>query len=304
MGRDLDVGSDSVPRPRLTGESDAQDVLLGRALAGDGEAAHCLVALLQSEYHGRVTGRMKSLHTGAHTGTIEDVFQDSILSLMERLKAGELRDLPADSRQDILKYFQRVCDGKLRDVVRVRISPALSRKKEEVPEEVLDDQVPIPGDSRQTEYLELIDDAIDRLEPEHGQLLRKYLDGASYEEIAAVTGRGVGALKMLILRLKKDLQEDIVPRSATAKLKYEEEEARLRRWPTRPEIEAAMAILPPEIKEAVVLVHVEHRSMEDLAQKLGLRVCEKAEARIEQAYRSLAGRLKAPFPEAFKKAGL
>jgi RNA polymerase sigma factor (sigma-70 family) len=302
MGRGLDVEKDPKPRPKVSGDSDVEEVLLGRALSGDAEAAHWLVALFQSQYHRRITGRMKSLYTGAHTGTIEDVFQDTIIRLMERLQAGELKDLPPEDRQDILKYFQRLCDGRLRDVVRARISPALSRRKEEVPEEIEDENVPIPGVPRHTEHLALVKDAIGRLDPQDAQVLRKFLDGMSYEELARETGRGAGALRMLVLRLKQELQLDIVPRSATAQLKFQEEAARIRRWPRRSEIEAAIAVLPPEIKESVVFVHIEHRSVDELARKLGQRGCEKAQARLEQAYRSLSGRMKAPFPEAFEKA--
>ena len=72
----------------------------------------------------------------------------------------------------------------------------------------------------------------------------------------------------------------------------------------RSEIEAAIAILPPTIKEAAVFVHVERRSVDEFARKLGDRGYEKAQARLTQAYRSLSGRMKVPFPEAFEKAVL
>jgi RNA polymerase sigma factor (sigma-70 family) len=304
MGRDLEVNRDPKPRGKVTGDSDVEEALLGRALSGDAEAAHWLVALFQSQYHKRITGRMKSLYTGAHTQTIEDVFQDTIIRLMERLKAGELKDLPPEDRQDILKYFQRLCDGRLRDAVRVRISPALSRRKEEVPEEIEDENVPIPGESRNTEHLALVQDAIGRLDPQDAQVLRKYLEGMSFDEIGRETGRTVDALKMLVVRLKKALQVDIAPRSATANLKYEEDVAKARRWPRRSEIEAAIARLPPTIKEAAVFVHLEHHSIEEFAKKLGDQGFDKAQARLKQAYRTLSGKLKVAFPEAFKNATL
>lgn len=299
------MGGDPVPRPRVTGDTAVDEMLLGRALSGDPEAAHCLVTLLQSEYHDRITGRMKSLHTGAHTQTIEDVFQDTTIRLMERLKAGELRDLPPEARQDILKYFQRVCDGKLRDVVRVRVSPLRSRKMEEVPEDIVDDQVPIPGESRQTEHLALVNDAIARLDPTHARVLRMHLDKMSHEEIARETGRTAIAIKFLVVRAKQALQEDIVPRSATARLKYEEMVEKARRWPSRREIEAAISsALPPEIEASVVFVHLKHGTVDELARTLGDRGCEKAQAQLKLAYRTLSGRLKVPFPEAFEKAAM
>lgn len=288
----------------IGGESDPQEILLGRALAGDAEGAHWLVTLLQSAYFRDITRQMKSLNTGAHTHTIEDVFQETLIRFLERMRNGELKDLAPEDRDDIIHYFQRLCDGRLRDEVRVRQSPVLRRGKEEVPETLIDKNARIPGDSRHTEHLSLVNAAIDRLEPLHAQVIRLYLGGVSCEEIGRETGRSPDAIKNLIKRLKVDLRENIVPLSATAKMNYEADKARERKWPARSEIEAAIAVLPPEIKEAAVFVHVEHRSLDEFARKLGDRGYEKAQARIKQAYRSLAGRMKVPFPEAFEKAAM
>lgn len=290
------------PEARISGDTPLDEVLLGRAFQGDPEAAHWLVTLLESDYHDRITGRMKSLHTGAHTGTIDDVFQDTLIQFMDRLKAGELKDLPPEDRQDILKFFQRICDGRLRDEVRPRQNPALKRHMEEVPSDLVDQDGRIPGDSRRTEHVSLVNAAIARLEPEHARIMRRYLDGVSYGELSKETGRSEEALRMLVGRVKRLLQEDILPRSATARVNFEKEQTKARRWPSRSEIEAAIAVLPPEIKEAALFVHIERRSVEDLARKLGSRGYEKAHARLEQAYQSLSGRMKAPFPEAFDKA--
>lgn len=302
MGRELKVDQARGPGQGFGDESDPQEILLGRALAGDAEAAHWLVTLLQSEGYRDIIGKMGYLKTGAHTATIDDVFQDTLIRFLERLKSGELKDLPAEDRKDIQQYFQRLCDGRLRDAVHARKSPLLARHKEEVPLDLIDPNAQIPGDSRQTEHLALVQSAIARLDPEHALILRKVLAGQAYEEIAKETGRTVPAIKCLMLRIKEDLQADIVPRSATAKLNFEQEKAKERRWPSRSEIEAAIAILPPEIKEAAALIHLERRSMDDYARKLGDRGYEKAQSRLKQAYRSLAGRMKVPFPEAFEKA--
>jgi RNA polymerase sigma factor (sigma-70 family) len=288
--------------PSAVGDSDALDTLLGRALSGDAEAAHCLVALLESDHHDRVTARMGYLKTGARTQTIEDAFQDTILRLMQRLRSGELRNLAAVDRENILQYFQRLCDGRLRDVMRERVSPVLNRRKEALSERLVDPHARVPGIAGQTEHLALIHEAISGLEPEHERILRCYLEGVPQEEIARDCGRTIDAIKNVIVRLKKDLQLAIVPRSATAKLKFEEEQAKTRRWPSRAQIDATLAVLPPEIKEAAIFVHVKRRSVEDLARTLGDRGFEKAQARLKQAYRSLSGKLKAPFPEAFEKA--
>ncbi len=297
------MNDSSVPGPNVGDDANPQEILLGRALAGDPEAAHWLVTLLQSQHYRDITGRMKSLFTGAHTATIDDVYQDTLIKFMERLKAGELKDISQEDRSDIQKYFQRLCDGRLRNAVFLRKSPLLRRgMMEEVPEDLVDESVPIPGESRHTEHLALVNSAVTRLDPEHAAILELYRSGKSYEEMAKETGRSIASLKNLIKRIKDDLQADIALRSATARLAYEEEKAKDRRWPSRSEIEAAIAILSPTIKEAVVFVHVERRSLDEFARKLGDRGYEKAQARLEQAYRSLAGKMKVPFPEAFEKA--
>lgn len=292
------------PGLKIGGESDPQEVLLSRALAGDAEGAHWLVTLLQSAYFRDITRQMKSLNTGAHTHTIEDVFQETLVRFLERLKAGELKDLSQEDRDNIIRYFQRLCDGRLRDEVRVRQSPVLRRGKEEVPETVLDQNARIPGDSRHTEHMSLVNAAIDRLEPLHAKVIRLYLGGVSCEEIGRETGRSADAIKNMIKRLKVDLREDIVPLSATAKVNYEADKARERKWPSRSEIEAAIAILPPEIKEAAVFVHLQRRTLDEFARSLGDRGYEKAQSRLKLAYRTLSGRLKSPFPEAFEQAAM
>ncbi|HLY73345.1 MAG TPA: sigma-70 family RNA polymerase sigma factor [Planctomycetota bacterium] len=302
MGRELKVDVPRGPGPSVGDESDPQEILLRRALAGEAEAAHWLVTLLQSECYRDITGKMGYLKTGAHTATIDDVFQDTLIRFMERLKSGELKDLAPEDRKDIQQYFQRLCDGRLRDALHARKSPLLARHKEEVPLDLVDKNARIPGDARQTEHLALVHSAISRLDPEHATILRRVLAGMPYEEIATETGRTIPAIKCLMQRIKEDLQADIAPRSATARLKYEEEKAKERQWPSRSVIEAAIAVLPPEIKEAAVFLHVERRSLDEFARKLGDRGYEKAQARLKQAYRSLSGRMKVPFPEAFEKS--
>lgn len=109
--------------------------------------------------------------TRANTHTVEDVFQETIMDLMEKLEAGELKDLPEERRKDALLYFQGLCNGKLRDVVRARKSPVLQRRKAQIPEEFADRRAKIPGQQRDTEHFVLLDEAISRLDPEHAQVV-------------------------------------------------------------------------------------------------------------------------------------
>lgn len=289
-------------RPQESGDSDALDVLLERALLGDAQAARMFVTLLQTQYHQSLVDAMRQF-PAAHTQTVEDVIQDSIISLMEKLRTGELKDLSAEDRSDFLKYFKRLLMGALRNTVRERISPVLAREKEALKEEIPDDKAAIPGDSRNTEHLVLINDAADKLDPESAQLLRMYRDEVPFAEIARITGKKEETLRNDIRRIKQDLRMEILPRSATAQLHHESEQRRSKRWPTRREVESAIATLPPTIKEAVSRVHLEQRPVEEFAATLGDRGLEKAMSRLKQAYGTLAFKLKVPFPDAFEKLG-
>ena len=112
--------SERGPR-EATGASGALDVLLEQALRGDEQALHILIELLQTEHYRRFIASLKRLATSAHTQTIEDVVQESLIGLIEKIRAGELRDLSPGDRADFLGYFQRILDGALRNAVRASI---------------------------------------------------------------------------------------------------------------------------------------------------------------------------------------
>jgi len=289
---------------RAAGTDDGAEVmgaLLERALQGDGAALDVLITLLKTQHYRRIIRSMRKVRWQANTATLEDVFQDSVIQLVERVKSGELRDLPEESRRDVLKFFQQLCDRKLQSVYKPRRSPVNDRRKGEVPENVVDGNVPIPGENKPTEqHRRLLESALRRLDPFERHVLSKYLDGHSYAEIAHETGKSEDALDCLIRRVKKAILFDILPRSATARLKYEEEEATRSRKPTRDEIRAVVDLLPPELREVVLHVHYEKRDIDELARTLGPQGSQKVQTRIKQAYRTLSGRLKAPFPKTFE----
>jgi DNA-directed RNA polymerase specialized sigma24 family protein len=222
---------------------------------------------------------------------------------MEKLEAGELKELTEEDRKDILKYFQGLCNGRLKDVVRKRKSPVLQRHKAQIPETFADRGAKIPGEQRYTEYLSLIDYAASRLNPEHAAILRMYRDGVPYEEMARVTGKKVETLRNLIVRLKEELQLEIVPRSDTAELHYKRGQKGPDRAPSWEEIDEAISLLPVETGQAIRFVHVENHSADELARKLGDRGAEKARGRLKMGYQSLSARLGVDFPDAFKMAG-
>jgi RNA polymerase sigma factor (sigma-70 family) len=284
------------------GDAAALGVLLDQALGGDETALGMLVTLLHTQYGQRVINVMRKMGTGARTATLEDVFQESILRLMERIRAGELRDLDPKQRENFVSYFQRRCDNRLRELtLRVKKSPIKQRKKFVIPRGLADPKARIPGEVRRSEDLALIRSALDRLPPEKANVLRRYMEGASYEEIAKETGASKDNLMKLVSRAKEELLFDLAQRSPTARLQYDIETGKTpRKPPGKREIEGAIARLPREIREAVTFVHLETGSADELAGRLGERGAEKAQARLQQAYRTLSARLKAPFPESFR----
>jgi RNA polymerase sigma factor (sigma-70 family) len=280
------------------------DLLFEKALRQDGEAMRHLVTLLSTTYYRQIIGRLKGLGTGAHTKTIEDLFQDTLIILMKKLESGELKDLNEKHRKDVLKYFQGLCDGRLRDVVRPRKDPALKRHKTPLTEGVADRDAKIPGVQRDTEHIALIDGAMTRLEPDHSLIMKMYRNGDSYEEMAQVTGKRVETLRNLVSRLKSVLLADIVRRSDTARINFERSrEEPIKVLPSWEEILEAIDVLPVEIGQAIRFVDLEHHTMDELARKLGARGKEKARARLEAAYQSLSAKLHYPFPDVFRVVG-
>jgi RNA polymerase sigma factor (sigma-70 family) len=259
MGRKVGVETSERGPREATGAPGALDVLLEQALRGDEQALHILIELLQTEHYQRFIASLKRLATSAHTQTIEDVVQDSLIGLIEKIRAGELGDLSPEDRADFLGYFQRILDGALRNAVRARKTPVLDRNKSEVPVETVDPKVSIPGEPRHTEHRALLGDAIKNLSPEDALLLQMLLDGVSVTEIARRTGQKEGTLSKELTRIKNGLLLDILPRSATATLHYEKKERLARKWPSQADIKAVLSAFPPEIKEAVTFVHLEHR---------------------------------------------
>lgn len=288
--------------PEEVADSLPLNYLLGRALGGESEAGQLLMSLLCTDYYKMIIGRLKGMGTGANTHTVEDVFQDTIMDLMGKLEAGELKDLPEERRKDALKYFQGLCNGKLRDVVRARKSPALQRRKAQIPEKYADPNAKIPGEQHQTEHFALLDEAISRLDPEHARIVKMYREGIPYEEIARRTGKLEETLRNLIKRLKTGMLMDVISKSETAAFNYERLQKQSRRKATLKEIEAAVAKLPDINKDAFMFVHYEGRSVEDLGQRLGDDDPHRAQGRLEDAYRLLNGQFNEIFPDAYERA--
>lgn len=285
----------------------ALEVLLEGALGGDEEALSGLLALLESRYGRRILANLRRFRRQARTQTLEDVVQDSYIELVRRIREGELADLPAGDREGIVRYFQRLCDGRLANAVRARKSPVLARRKPPVPESLEDSRSVVPGEEdaflARERRRALLAQALERLEPDERAVLERVLAGVPYAEIARELGKSEGALWLVVHHAKRKLLVDIASRSLTAKLELERRQEERNRVLSPEEVKEAVRRLPPELREAVTHVHLEGRPVEELARRLGERGMEKARVRLKMAYRSLAGRLHRPFPETFGKLG-
>jgi RNA polymerase sigma factor (sigma-70 family) len=297
-----EVGRPDDENPEVLADSAPLTHLLGQALCGDTEAGQLLMTLLSTDHYQTIIGRLKGMGTGANTHTVEDVFQDTIMDLMGKLEAGELKDLPEERRKDALKYFQGLCNGKLRDVVRARKSPALQRRKAQIPEKFADPKARIPGEQRDTEHFALLDEAIGRLDPEQAQVIKMYREGIPYEEMARRTGKLEETLRNIVARLKTGMLMDVISRSETAAFNYERLQKESRRKASRKEIEAAVAKLPAISKDAFMFVHYEGHTVEELAARLGDDDPHRAQARLEDAYRLLNQQFNDLFPDAYERS--
>jgi RNA polymerase sigma factor (sigma-70 family) len=287
-----------------TAREPALSVLLERALGGDDQALAALLGVLRSKYGRRILGNLRRFRRQAHTQTLEDVLQDSMIELLRRVREGELGDLPGQEQDAIVRYFQWICDGKLANAVRARKSPIFARNKPEVPETVRDQKAVVPGEDpeeAEERHRALLGSAIRRLDSTERVILERFLSGVPYSEIAKEVGKSEQALWLVVHHAKRKLLLDIAPGSPTAKLQLERLEEARRRVPTLKEVRGAVEGLPPELRRAVSVVHLDGGSLDQLARELGDRGYDKAQARLKTAYRSLAGKLRVPFPDTFEK---
>lgn len=276
--------------------------LFDKALRGDGEALGHFFTLVRTVHFRPLVNRLKKSVYGVHTDTIEDVFHDTLISLMAKLESGELKNLEEERRKDVLKYLEGLCHGRLRDEVRPRKSPVLQRHKAPLHEGIPDRAARIPGEQRHTEHIALLDAAMALLEPGHARILQMYRDCIPYSEIARVTGKNEETLRNLVAKLKKDLARDIRSRSDTAQINFERKERQsIQVAPSWEEMLAEIRLLHRDTQAAVRFVHLEHHTVDELARTLGERGPEKARARLERAYNLLSIELDYPFPEAFRE---
>jgi len=281
------------------------------ALRGDEKALDVLLTLLQSRYGNLILSRLRHHRGRSRTATIEDIFQQSMLELMERVKAGAFSDLEESERRDVVGYFQGLCDRKLENHRKARLDPIYDPNKKAPSMYLRKDrrvggEAPIPGMERRSAQVErhrtLLQEAMGTLDPSDRQILDRYLAGTSYADLALETGIKVSTLESLITRIKQKLADRILHQSPTARIHHglsEDVPPSRSLAPTAEEIQTAIQGLPRDIQNAVTFVHLNSGTVDRLAQSLGDRGVEKAQARLKRGYDLLSLRLDLPFPDSF-----
>jgi RNA polymerase sigma factor (sigma-70 family) len=296
------------PKPGAEETVDVLNEAFEAAIRGDGAALSVLLSLLKTRYGQLIFKRLRYHRRGAHTATLDDIFQQSIVDFIERINTGSLAELPEGERLDVVRYFQDICDNKLANAKKARTDPVNSRKMGEVPFDLIQDQrlrqkVSVPGAGHDQEvHRQLVNAAIANLAPFDRLVLERYLANIPYSEISRETGTKVSTLESLVTRIKQDLAEAIAQESKTAMLQLQKrnEPGRKKSYIPKPvEILAAIEDLPIEAQHAIEFVHVKGGSIDALARSLGDQGLLLAQAQLESGYESLSVALGVPFPDSF-----
>ena len=285
------------------------DELVERAVAGDAQALEVFFTVLQSRYGKLVHRRLRGHRGITRTATLEDVFQQGMLDLFERIRQEKPSDLRSPGRIDILSYFQKICDQKLENLKKPRKDPLLARRKEGLPSELIRDyrrtrpEDPLEKDPYQGRHQRMLDEELGNLSPRDRELLLQYFSRVPYSQISHQTGRSETALQSTVHRLKRRIAARLAERSDTAFFHQlgVDEPSSPSAEPTEDEIRAAVERLPVETKAALKAVHFEGLSLAALAARLGEKGLEKAQARLDRGYETLSLKLGIPFPGAFSR---
>ena len=284
------------------------DELVDRAVSGEAQALDAFFALLQSRYGKLVYRRLRGHRGFSRTGTLEDVFQQGMLELFERIRQDKPSDLQGPGRRDILAYFQKICDQKLENLKKPRKDPVLARRKERLPSELIRDyrrappEDPFEPETVQERHQRMLDEELGKLAPPDRALLLQYFSRIPYGQIARESGRSESALQTTVHRLKRRIAARLAERSETAY--YHQQgmnEASAAALPTGEAIREAVERLPLETKAALKALHIEGLTLDALAARLGENGLEKAQARLDRGYETLSVKLGVPFPGAFSR---
>jgi RNA polymerase sigma factor (sigma-70 family) len=291
--------------PEQVRPKDDQEVfaaLLGKAIKEkDDQALVALVSLLGSRrYFQRLKGYLSPI-PGAHTATREDVVQETFIRFMDRVRSGQLSEVPPD----VLKYVAVLATYQLRDRLRTRAS-AEGRESQSFTSEVekmADTRLGGPVTQLdQKDHRKLLDQALSELPPEDCEILLLCQEDLTYREVADRVGKSEEAVRKIAKRTEARVLEKLIRKSPALAAKLREETgAPARPLPGADELRKAVAALPAELRTVIAALHFEGKPLEELAKTLGL---EKAEARRDAGYEMLSMQFGGlSFPETLESAG-
>lgn len=163
-----------------------------RVLDGDVEAFSTLVERYYDHYV------RFAVHLVGNREDAEEVVQDTFLRAYRALGRYE-------ERERFGAWLLRIL------VNRARTVSAMGRRREKLFPDQIDETLPEAAEAHPAERAALREEmgrALDRLGPDQREaFLLHYVEGLSYEEMAAVTGSGVSALKMRVKRSCERLRE-------------------------------------------------------------------------------------------------
>jgi RNA polymerase sigma-70 factor (ECF subfamily) len=163
-----------------------------RVLGGDVDAFSILVERYYDHYV------RFAVHLVGNREDAEEVVQDTFLRAYRALARYE-------ERERFGAWLLRIL------VNRARTVSAIGRRREKMFPEQVDDTLPEAAEPHPADRAALREEmarALDQLGPDQRvAFLLHYVEGLSYEEIAAVTGSGVSALKMRVKRSCERLRE-------------------------------------------------------------------------------------------------
>jgi DNA-directed RNA polymerase specialized sigma24 family protein len=267
------------------------------ALRGDREALTSLLSILKTRYGRSIFAPLRYGRGEAPSPAAEPEFQPSVAEFLEEVRGEAIRELPEAERGVVIRFLTAFCE---RTLEKHRPESPAARAPVERPSRSSTEvrRGPARDDSwkiLQGEITAL--DAFDRL------ILERYLAGVSFADISRETGRKVAALEIHVTRIKQRLADRLARLCSAAGARPDAPQLPEREpscAPRRKEILAALEDLPVESQAAIDFVHIRGRTVVELARSLGDRGLEKAQARLELGYESLACRLGIPFPESFE----
>lgn len=286
---------------RTENDREVLATLLGKAIrAKDDDALVSLVSLLGTPVYLRQIKAYLSAIPGAHSSTRDDVVQETFIRFMDRVRSGELSEVPPD----VLKYVARLAAYYLRDKLRYKLHEDARERGSltSVKYTAVDTRTLGPvtvadlGDHRK-----ILEETLAELSDEDREIFLLCQD-LSYEEAAARLGRGKEGIRKRFDIVKARILRSLVGKSPALAEKYRDLEASRaarRPPPSADELRKAVETLPPELRAVVAGLHYERRSFDELVRTLGR---EKAEARRDAGYEMLSMQFGGlPFPETFER---